>query len=81
MKAIHRTKVVGDLLLEWRTYFSLIWTSAFSIYKRTENDDWKQVLEINREQADDLQVVLRQAVLELEAAAENDSNEKGENDA
>jgi hypothetical protein len=50
------------------------------VYKSAE-DDWKCVLSVSKRDADELQRVIREAVLELEAALEKDSRDQPDPEA
>lgn len=74
MSELRRTKIVAGFLLEWRAFQikPSRWVTTVSVYKG-EDGNWKRALSVNGDSADKLQRALREAVLEIEAAMEKDT--------
>lgn len=77
MKNLQRTQIVGGTLLEWGTLMSIVegGPTGFVKVHRRNGESWKCVSYLKCREADDLQCVLREAVLEIEAACEAGAEE------
>lgn len=76
MKRIQRTEIVGDLLLEWMTIFSIDDgpTGIVKVHRRN-GESWRYILSMRMMAADELQCALRKGVLEIEAVCEANAAE------